>query len=203
MKRTNPAVIIISNYSLERCYHKALEKDPTALDSLKTRVTEISLHQPLDIDGLRAALATASVATTATLTTSSVVVEPSAPTSALQEALDLSSSTIEHLVEINQQSPQEESQICTPPWMIAQHRQPSTPNSPIHYPPSTPDPRYSIDEDELIYQPEEVPEKSDYQKAYERFQKERREKIRKKNQESSIDRVSRKGDKILFTGYNK
>lgn len=194
MKRTNPAVIIISNYSLERCYHKALEKDPTALDSLKTRVTEISLHQPLDIDGLLEALATASVATTATLTTSSVVVEPSAPTSALQEALDLSSSTID-LTPPN--SPPMESVTSTLPIL---HR--STPTSPLSQPLTSND--YTINEDDLIPCQEVTTTREET--PYEKFQRERREKIRKQQREeeriSAIDRIAIKGKNILYTGYN-
>ena len=56
LKRENPAVILISNFTLEECYHKALAKHPRCLDALKERLFEIHLTNPLDIQGLLAAL---------------------------------------------------------------------------------------------------------------------------------------------------
>ena len=95
IKRTNPAVIIISNFTLERCYHKALEKDPSALDSLLTRVEQIHLTHPLDIEGLKEALAQASPATTVTPTTSMVAEDSNVTISPREEELGASSSTID------------------------------------------------------------------------------------------------------------
>ena len=86
-------MIIISNFTLERCYHKALEKDPSALDSLLTRVEQIHLTHPLDIEGFKEALAQASPATTVTPTTSVVAEDSSVTISPREEELEASSST--------------------------------------------------------------------------------------------------------------
>lgn len=200
IKTTNPAVIILSNYDLTRCYRKALDKDPAALDSLLTRleIVEIAEGDPIDIDGFLEALALASLATTVTPTTSEVVLDLNVQRQSNQKELDQDSSTTE--------TPESstESQISTPPWMIAHQRPPTPPRSPVIYPaatpPSTP-PQYQINEDELIPSTEEVVQR--VETPYERFQRERREKMRlKEREESSIDRVERKGKRILFTGYN-
>lgn len=56
MKETNPPCLITSNYSLDQCYRKALEKNHEALDSLKTRLDVLELSEPVDILGFARAL---------------------------------------------------------------------------------------------------------------------------------------------------
>jgi len=149
------------------------------LDSLLTRLTVITLTEPLDIDGFLEALASASLATTATPTTSEVVQDLTAPMSPRAEVPLASNSTIELPMEPSP-STQEESPICTPP-------------------------SYQINEDELVYQPEEVPPKTDFQQKYEQFQKERRAQLRGKQrqEDAAFHRLERgKHNKTLYTGYN-
>ena len=111
MKMTNPPVIFLSNWSPERVYAKALLKDPTALDSLLTRITvvEIKEGEPLDIDGFKEAIARASLATTATPTTSEVAEGLNVTTFSREEELVLGNSTTET------QDLTTESPISTPP----------------------------------------------------------------------------------------
>jgi len=47
LKTQNIPTIILSNYSLEECYHKA---DISKLITLENRLTIIKLTQPIDID---------------------------------------------------------------------------------------------------------------------------------------------------------
>ena len=208
MKMTNPPVVILSNWSVERVYHKAIEKDPTAVDSLLTRllIVKVEENDPLDIDGFNEALARASAATTVIPTTLEVAQASAVTTSSKDKELDLNNSTTEATQELSPSFM--ESPICTPPWMIAQH--PSTPppaqemdlNLPIL---GTPSVEHQINEEELIYAPELVPEKSDNAITYEKFISERRKKIREKQREedSSFKRLERgKNNTILFTGYN-
>ena len=187
IKRTNPAVIIISNYTLERCYHKALAKDPTALDSLLTRLEQIHLTAPLDIEGLREVLAPASAATTVIPTTLAPVEDSNVTTLTRVEELAASNSTID-LSPPN--SPHTESVSSTPP--LVHHSVQQSMN------------RYQINEEELIPCQQEEVEREET--TYERFMRERREKLRKQQQEedklSAIDRIAVKGKTILYTGYN-
>ena len=200
-KTTNPAVVILSNYSPERVYNKALMKDPTALDSLLARLTvvEIPEGEVLDIDGFREAIARASLATTATPTTSEVAEGLNVTTFSREEELVLGNSTTET------QDLTTESPISTPPTT------PSTQETQLSPQPSqllpvqgTPPPGYEINEDEFIDCQVSVADGKRPETNYERFQRERREKIRKQHteRESAIDRIARKGNIILFTGYN-
>lgn len=188
IKSTNPAVIIASNWSPERVYHKALEKDPSALDSLLTRVEIVEITEPLDIDGFKEAIAQASAATTVTPTTSVLVEDLSVTTSPRVEELAASSSTID---QSPSNSPRTESPISTPP---VRHLSP---------PPSTSKSKeYEINEEELIPCQEEEVQREET--AYEKFMRERREKIqRKQRKEDAFSRLERKGKNILFTGYNE
>ena len=193
IKQENPAVIIISNYSPEQVYHKALEKDPTALDSLLTRLTVVRVTEPLDIDGFREALAQATLATTATPTTSEVVEASNVPTSARAVELVADNSTTE-IVDLTTESP-----ISTPPQTPTESMTSST-----QTPPTTP-PQYQINEDELIEEGTiSVADGKREETPYERFMRERREKIRKQQrQEDAFSRLERgKHNTTLFTGYN-
>lgn len=64
-KRSNPPVIMISNYSLETVYRKALLENPEALDPLLTRLEVIAIPSGvvLDTEGFEDALAIATAAT--------------------------------------------------------------------------------------------------------------------------------------------
>lgn len=190
LKTGNPAVIIISNWSLERVYHKALDKDPTALDSLLTRLEIVEVTDILDIEGFKEALAPASAATTVTPTTSPTAEDLSVTMSPREEELVASNSTIDLLPP---NSPLMESSTSTPP--LARHSaQPSTTTSQ----------RYQILEEDLIPCAEQ--EVTREETVYEKFTRERREKRRKQQQEedklSAIDKIAIKGKTILFTGYN-
>jgi len=202
---TNPPVVILSNWSPERVYHKAIEKDPTALDSILTRllVVEIKEGEPLDIDGFREAIARASLATTATPTTSEVAEGLNVTTSSSPRELAVDNSTIEIV------DPTTELQISTPPQSprsttSSTQSPPSTPPSQLLPVMGTPPPGYRINEDEFIDCQVSVADGKREETNYERFQRERREKIRKQHieRESAIDRIARKGNTILFTGYN-
>lgn len=48
-KKKHLPVLIVSNYSLEQCYHKLVENHPNALEPLKRRFVEIELNEPLNI----------------------------------------------------------------------------------------------------------------------------------------------------------
>ena len=109
MKMTNPPVVILSNWSPERVYSKAILKDLTALDSLLVRLQVVELTEPLDIDGFREALAQALPATTATPTTSEVAKDLNVPTSPRLRELAADNSTIEIVDSTT------ELQISTPP----------------------------------------------------------------------------------------
>ena len=103
-------MVLLSNWSPERVYNKAIAKDSTALDSLLTRlfVVEIKEGEPLDIDGFREAIVRASLATTATPTTLEVVEDSIVNTFTKEKELDLNNSTTET------QESTTESQIFTP-----------------------------------------------------------------------------------------
>ena len=202
---TNPPVVILSNWSPERVYHKAIEKDLTALDSLLTRllVVEIKEGEPLDIDGFREAIVRASLATTATPTTSEVAKDLNVPTSPRLGELAADNSTIEIVDSTT------ELQISTPPQSprsttSSTQSPPSTPPSQLLPVMGTPPPGYQINEDEFIDCQVSVADGKREETNYERFQRERREKIRKQHteRESAIDRIARKGNTISFTGYN-
>lgn len=64
-KKSNPPVIMISNYSLETVYRKALLENPEALDPLLTRLEVIQIPSGvvLDTEGFEESLATATAAT--------------------------------------------------------------------------------------------------------------------------------------------
>lgn len=198
MKMTNPPVVILSNWSPERVYSKAILKDPTALDSLLTRllVVEIKEGEPLDIDGFKEAIAQASLATTVIPTTSEVVEDLTVTTFTKEKELDLNNSTTET------QDSTTESPIYTPPMSPSTQETQLSPTAsqllPIE---GTPPPGYQINEDELIpCQEEEVTRE---ETTYEKFMRERREKIQKKQRkEDAFTRLERKGKNILFTGYN-
>ena len=207
MKLTNPPVIILSNYSPEKVYAKALMKDQFALDSLLVRLQVVELTEPLDIDGFREALAQASPATTATPTTSEVAEGLNVTTSSSPRELAVDNSTTE-IVDLTT-----ESQICTPPTSPrSQTSSTQSPTPPVDQllpvlgtpPPSPVVNNYQIIEDELIDAPISIADGKRPETNYERFQRERREKIRKQHteRESAIDRIARKGNIILFTGYN-
>ena len=158
---------------------------------------EIKEGEPLDIDGFREAIPRASLATTATPTTSEVAEGLNVTTFSREEELVLGNSTTET------QDLTTESPISTPPTT------PSTQETQLSPQPSqllpvegTPPPGYQINEEELIPCVEQ--EVTREETNYERFQRERREKIRKQHieRESAIDKIARKGNKILFTGYN-
>ena len=186
---TNPSVVILSNWSPERVYSKAILKDPTALDSLLVRLQVVELTEPLDIDGFREALAQASPATTVTPTTSVVAEDSSVTISPREEELEASNSTID-LSPLN--SPLMESPTSTPP--LQRHSVQSL----------TMTKEYEINEDELIPCKEVQVQREET--SYEKFMRERREKVRKQQQEedkiSAIDKIAFKGKSILFTGYN-
>ena len=199
MKMTNPPVVILSNWSPERVYHKAIEKDPTALDSILTRllVVEIKEGEPLDIDGFKEAIAQASLVTTVTPTTLEVAEDSTVRTFTREEELVLGNSTTE-IQDLTTESP-----IYTPPMSpTTQETQLSPQPSQLLPVEGTPPPGYQINEEELIPCVEQ--EVTREETNYERFQRERREKIRKQHieRESAIDKIARKGNKILFTGYN-
>ena len=180
MKLTNPPVIILSNYSPEKVYAKALMKDQFALDSLLVRLQVVELTEPLDIDGFREALAQASPATTATPTTSEVVEASNVPTSPRALELAADNSTTE-IVDLTTESP-----ISTPPQTPTESMTSST-----QTPPTTP-PQYQINEDELIEGTISVADGKREETPYERFMRERREKIRKQQrQEDAFSRLER------------
>jgi len=209
-------VILLSNYSPQRVYHKALEKDPTALDSLITRlnILEILEGEPLDIDGLLEAIATASAATTATSTTSADAEVLNATTFSAQTQVTVVTDSITAPVVITTNQELQESAISSPEMIPLNETDLSSVRTPEEDElrgralallpiPGTPDPRYSINEEDLI--PSTTVEVERPETVYEKFQRERREQIRKQDKlerESSIDRVSRKGKNVIFTGYN-
>lgn len=65
-KKTNPPVIILSNYDPKRVHQKALEKNDEVLDPFLERVTviEVPVGTVIDTEGFLAALASATYATT-------------------------------------------------------------------------------------------------------------------------------------------
>lgn len=63
LKKTNPPCIMISNFTLEEVFKKALAQNPMALQSLYPRLLIVEVTQPLDIVGFKEALASATYAT--------------------------------------------------------------------------------------------------------------------------------------------
>ena len=176
MKMTNPPVIFLSNWSPERVYAKALLKDSTALDSLLTRITvvEIKEGEPLDIDGFNAALVQALLATTVTPTTLEDAKDSNVRTFTREEELVLGNSITET------QDLTTESPIYTPPATpTTQETQLSPQPSQLLPVQGTPPPGYEINEDEFIDCQVSVADGKRPETNYERFQRERREKIRK------------------------
>lgn len=62
VKTTNPPVIMLSNYTLEQNWAKALLANQQKLQPLLVRLTVVEVVQPLDIQGFKEALAIASYA---------------------------------------------------------------------------------------------------------------------------------------------
>ena len=65
MKYQNPAVILLSNFSLEQVYKKSLSQYPSCLEPIYKRFTVIEALEPIDNQGLIEALVQALLATTA------------------------------------------------------------------------------------------------------------------------------------------
>lgn len=201
MKKSNPPTVILANWDLPKVYHKALEKDHSAIDSLMTRVqvVEIMEGHPLDIDGFREALALASAATIVTPITSQAAVDLTVTTS---------QSLGESVVDLCTSETHLESPICTPPSSPNVHsvayraQQDAIIQSVDDLVPATPNPhQMTLTDDDLLDVP--VADGTRQLSAYERFQNQLREKRRPNDRESSIDRMAKKTKSgTMFTGYN-
>lgn len=185
MKLTNPAVVILSNYSLEFIYHRALAAHPEALDPIYKRFLVVEATEPIDNQGLIEALVSALLATTA---------PPSAET--IQELRSL----------ISNPSPTMSSSApiivpCNAPSQAI-----ATSNESVS---SVNAEQSSADADGTLApvssNSQVMSNQPETRTAFaERFMQERREKLRKEQDKvSSIDKITFKGNKRLFSGYNE
>lgn len=196
LKMTNPAIVILSNYSLEQVYKKSLSQYPNCLAPIYKRFLVVEATEPIDNQLLIEALVQALLATTAppsaeiiqelrSLISSPLGVQSSSAQSIVPcnaPSLDIATSqesvssvTEEHLSAIADGTPEPESSSQPTGALLA-----------------------------LMTQQPEMQTVSAKPSKHERFMEMRRKKIREQQTDkvSSIDRIAMKGNKRLFDGYN-
>ena len=196
LKMTNPALILLSNYSLEEVYKKSLLQYPNSLQPIYKRFLVVEATEPIDNQGLIEALVQALLATTAPPSAEtiqelrSLISDPlGVPSSSAQSivpcnapSLDIatstesaSSATEEHLSAIADGTPEPESSNAPSGALLA-----------------------------LMTAQPETQTVSAKPSKHDKFMEMRRKKIREQHEErvSSIDRIAMKGNKRLFSGYD-
>ena len=185
MKYENPAIILLSNYSLEEVYKKALLQFPSCLNPIYERFLVVEATEPIDNLGLIEALVTALLATTA---------PPSAEIiqelrSLISNPVEVQSSSILNIVPCNAPS---QAIVASSESVSSVNAEQSSADADGTLAP------VSSNSQVMSTQPET-------RIAFaERFMQERREKLRKEQDKvSSIDKITFKGNKRLFSGYNE
>lgn len=181
MKRANPALIILSNSSLEQVYRKALAANPSVLDPMYKRFMIVEATEPIDNQGFIEALVAALSATTApeilaklralicpvTATTPSSVSSTVTPyAESLATAASSSSASTASSQEANADADGLMESLAT--------------------------------QQETLTVSAEEPRQNEH--LYERWRQERRAKIREQNKVSSMDLITFKGRKRLYNG---
>ena len=196
LKMTNPALILLSNYSLEEVYKKSLLQYPNSLQPIYKRFLVVEATEPIDNQGLIEALVQALLATTAPPSAETIqelrslissplgvqsssaplIVPCNAPSLDIAASTEsVSSATEEHLNALADGTPEPESSNSSAPTgalLALMTAQPETQT--VSAKPS----------------------------KHDRFMEMRRKKIREQQVErvSSIDRIKMKGNKRLYDG---
>lgn len=185
MKFTNPAIILLSNYSLEQVYKKALAQYPQCLAPIYKRFLVVEATEPIDNLGLIEALVQALLATTAPPSAEIIQELRSLISNPLGVQLDGALSTAQCSV------PSQDGATSDIDVSTATEEPVSAPVD------GTPAPvTWSLP------QPPVRPIASAKSSKHEKFMEMRRKKIREQNEErvSSIDRISIINGKRVFNG---
>ena len=196
MKYENPAVVLLSNFSLEQVYKKSLSQYPNCLDPIYKRFKVIEATEPIDNQGLIEALVSALLATTA---------PPSAET--IQELRSLISAHSEvrsfsALNTVQCSVPSQDGATSTTSASSATEEQLSVIADGTPEPESSNAPSGALLA--LMTAQPEMQTASAKPSKHDKFMEMRRKKIREQSEErmSSIDRIAMKGNKRLFSGYD-
>lgn len=180
LKLTNPALILLSNFSLEQVFKKAVSQYPTCLQPIYKRFVVIELTEPLDNEGLVEALVQALLATTAP-PTAEVIQELR---SLISNPLASQSASVPSIVPFSAPS-----QVIVPSEESASSATKEQASAPVDGTPIL----------ESSSQACAEPPRLNVH-VMERWRQERREKIREQNKVSSIDLIRVKGKTILYDG---
>lgn len=194
MKYTNPAIILLSNFSLEQVYKKALLQYPTCLEPIYERFLVVEATEPIDNQLLVEALVSALLATTA---------PPSAEIiqelrSLISSPLGVQSSSALNIVPCN--VPSQDGATSTTSVSSVTEEQETAPVDGTPEPESSNQPMGALLA--LMTPPQGMPTASAKQSKHEKFMEARRKKIREQSEEriSSIDRIRMKGSIRLYDG---
>lgn len=193
LKRCNPALIILSNYSLEQVYKKALSVYPTCLDPIYKRFEVVEAVSPIDNQGLVEALVAALLATTPP--PSAEILEKLRGLVSLPCFSNSLSASITALPD-----------AVSPVGAVLTNSASSVEEMPFIADASGTPEQASLNPFPLMMQAAETPTVSakEKQSKHDRFMELRRKKIREQSEDkiSSIDKIAMKGNKRLFSGYN-
>ena len=192
---TNPALVILSNYSLEEVYKKSLSQYPNCLQPIYKRFLVVEALEPIDNQGLIEALVQALLATTAP-PTAEIIQELR---SLISSPLGVQSSSAPITVQPNALS-QDGAQLTTSASSVTEELLSAIADG-------TPEPESSNLAPSgallaLMTQPQGMPTASAKQSKHDKFMEMRRQKVREQSEQriSSIDRIKMKGNKRLYDG---
>lgn len=195
LKMTNPALVILSNYSLEEVYKKSLSQYPNCLQPIYKRFLVVEALEPIDNQGLIEALVQALLATTAPPTVE-IIQELR---SLISSPLGVQSSSAPIIVQPNALS-QDGAQLTTSASSVTEELLSAIADG-------TPEPESSNLAPSgallaLMTQPQGMQTASAKPSKHDKFMEMRRKKIREQQEErvSSIDRIKMKGNKRLYDG---
>ena len=194
LKMTNPALVILSNYSLEEVYKKSLSQYPNCLQPIYKRFLVVEATNPIDNQGFIEALVQALLATT---------VPPSAEIiqelrSLISSPLGVQSSSALNIVPCN--VPFQDGATSTTSASSVTEEQLSALADGTPEPESSNQPTGAL---LALMTPQlEMRTVSAKPSKHDKFMEARRKKIREQNEErvSSIDRIKMKGNKRLYDG---
>lgn len=191
LKMSNPALIILSNYSLEQVYKKSLSLYPSCLDPIYKRFQVVEATEPIDNLGLIEALVQALLATTAPPSAALIQELRSLISNPLGSQLSSAQTIVQCNAPSQDTAPLEENVSSAIVQDLSADasgipRQESSNSQVMSNPPET--------------QTVSVEERRLNEHVMERWRQERRAKIISENKVSSIDRIRYKGKTILFDG---
>ena len=185
LKMTNPALIILSNYSLEQVYKKNLSQYPSCLAPIYKRFLIVEAVEQIDNLGLIEALVQALLATTA---------PPSAEIiqelrSLISSPLGVQSTGVQSIVPYNVPSPDGATSTTSASSVTEEPQSAAVDGTPRQE-------SWSLPQAPLR------PTASAKQSKHDKFMEMRRQKVREQSEQriSSIDRITMKGNKRLFNG---